>query len=371
GLWQCAVDATGGGGGGGDSDWSFSGSNIYRTNGKVGIGTSSAIGGATLHVKQAAGANGIIIEDSDGAAGAKVFRLDAHDGKLKIQALADDAGTWQRDIIEIGHNGNVEIPTQLTNDSGFWTVLQPPGTNVLTVRNTNVGIMNSSPDTRLYVNGNGQVIKVNSPNSSAYIRFSENNADRAYIGRYLGNLEFWNQSGGGSINKIGGAHTFFYGGATINDTGLTVRDGLWVDTGNTTIDGPLYSNNSIYVNTLCNRSGSFCVNVQNIATTPSSQRWKENVTPLENVLPKVLELEGVEFDWIADFGGEHDIGMIAEEVGKVFPELVEYEENGVDAKSLNYGHLTAVLVEAIKEQQAQIEALKETVCLDHPEKSFC
>jgi len=53
--------------------------------------------------------------------------------------------------------------------------------------------------------------------------------------------------------------------------------------------------------------------------------------------------------------------MIAEEVGEVIPEVVDYEENGIDAKSLDYARLTAVLVEAIKEQQRQIEGLKEEI----------
>lgn len=53
--------------------------------------------------------------------------------------------------------------------------------------------------------------------------------------------------------------------------------------------------------------------------------------------------------------------MIAEEVGQVIPEVVSFEENGVDAKAVDYARLVAVLIEAIKEQQKEIEALKATV----------
>ncbi len=94
-------------------------------------------------------------------------------------------------------------------------------------------------------------------------------------------------------------------------------------------------------------------------TTYSSRRWKTNIRPITGALDKVKALEGVYFDWKAN--GKHDIGMIAEEVGKVIPELVVYEENGVDAKSLDYAKLTAVLVEAIKEQQKEIEELKKEI----------
>ena len=52
-----------------------------------------------------------------------------------------------------------------------------------------------------------------------------------------------------------------------------------------------------------------------------------------------------------------DIGMIAEDVGKVIPEVVVYEENGIDAQSVDYARLTVVLVEAVKIQQEQIEQL--------------
>ncbi len=77
-------------------------------------------------------------------------------------------------------------------------------------------------------------------------------------------------------------------------------------------------------------------------------------------------LRGVSYDWRTD--GRHDIGLIAEEVGKVMPEVVQYEENGVDAISLDYARLIPILIEAIKEQQlqaqekdAQIAALEERV----------
>ena len=59
------------------------------------------------------------------------------------------------------------------------------------------------------------------------------------------------------------------------------------------------------------------------------------------------------FEWKKN--GAEDIGFIAEEVGKVVPEIVTYEDNGVDARSVNYSHLVALLVEAIKDQQEQIE----------------
>jgi hypothetical protein len=91
-------------------------------------------------------------------------------------------------------------------------------------------------------------------------------------------------------------------------------------------------------------------------TTYSSIRWKTNVSPIQDALEKVNKLNGVYFDWKES--GKHDIGLIAEEVGKVVPEVVTYEENGVDAQALDYARLTALLIEAIKEQQREIDSLK-------------
>jgi len=103
---------------------------------------------------------------------------------------------------------------------------------------------------------------------------------------------------------------------------------------------------------------------QNSATDPiadawtqySSRRWKTNIRPIQGALDKVERLTGVYYDWKAD--GKHDIGLVAEDVGQVVPEIVAYENNGVDAKSVDYARLTALLIEAVKEQQAQIQTLK-------------
>ena len=50
--------------------------------------------------------------------------------------------------------------------------------------------------------------------------------------------------------------------------------------------------------------------------------------------------------------------MIAEEVGAVVPEVVSYEKNGKDASGVDYGRLTALLIEAVKQQQREIFALR-------------
>ena len=84
----------------------------------------------------------------------------------------------------------------------------------------------------------------------------------------------------------------------------------------------------------------------------SDENLKTNIKTLDNALKKVLKLRGVEFDYIKN--GVHNIGFIAQEVEKIIPELVL----GDDPKSVAYGNITAMLVEAIKEQQEIIVDLQ-------------
>jgi len=88
----------------------------------------------------------------------------------------------------------------------------------------------------------------------------------------------------------------------------------------------------------------------------SSRRWKTNIQPLQNALAKVEQLRGVSYD--LQKSGKHEIGVIAEEVGEVLPEVVSYEGNGKDALGVDYSRLTALLIEATKEQQQEIQELR-------------
>jgi putative lipoic acid-binding regulatory protein len=85
----------------------------------------------------------------------------------------------------------------------------------------------------------------------------------------------------------------------------------------------------------------------------SDIKLKTNIKTLTNSLNKVIQMRGVEFDRI-DIEGKHQIGFIAQEIEEIYPELVS-ENQGT--KSVAYGNITAILVEAIKEQQEQINNL--------------
>jgi len=99
---------------------------------------------------------------------------------------------------------------------------------------------------------------------------------------------------------------------------------------------------------------------------PSDSRFKKNIKPIENALEKVMQLGGYTYDWkdASDFpnqtlGKGHDMGVIAQEVEKQFPEAVSTNSDGF--KAVSYTELVPALIEAIKAQQAQIELLKKEV----------
>ena len=81
--------------------------------------------------------------------------------------------------------------------------------------------------------------------------------------------------------------------------------------------------------------------------------------PIDDASELATQLHGVRFTWRN--GGRPDIGVIAEEVAAVIPEVVSFEEDGVTAKAVDYGRLVAVLIEAAKEQRATIHALQARV----------
>ena len=104
--------------------------------------------------------------------------------------------------------------------------------------------------------------------------------------------------------------------------------------------------------------------VGNIAYTGSiyevsDRRLKENISPLENSVEKLSCLKGIYFNNKGDSLDKREVGVIAQDVEKVLPELVSMDKQGY--KSVDYTKLSAVLIEAVKEQQKQIENLQSEV----------
>jgi hypothetical protein len=112
-----------------------------------------------------------------------------------------------------------------------------------------------------------------------------------------------------------------------------------------------------------NTSGRFEASNDIVAFSTSDKRWKNNIVKIDSPLEKISQISGVEFDWIEDeplHGNKgHDVGVIAQEIELVIPEAVQTRESGM--KAVQYDKIIPLLIECIKDQQKQIEELKQSV----------
>lgn len=107
--------------------------------------------------------------------------------------------------------------------------------------------------------------------------------------------------------------------------------------------------------------------IANSIAGSSDLRYKTNVRSITSPLEKVKSLRGVYFNWdqksfpSKDFSDKTELGFIAQEVEKVLPEVVSKDNSPEEYRSVKYDKVVALLVEAIKEQQKQIDSLKTQV----------
>ena len=99
------------------------------------------------------------------------------------------------------------------------------------------------------------------------------------------------------------------------------------------------------------------------AFSSSDKSLKENISNIENAVDKVSKINGVYYNWTfeaqeknAHFGKEKEVGVIAQEVEKVLPEIVSTRDDGT--KAVKYDRLCALLIESVKELKKEIEELK-------------
>ena len=123
----------------------------------------------------------------------------------------------------------------------------------------------------------------------------------------------------------------------------------------------IYSNGSFLANGDGRVTGTFRADGDIIAYYSSDERLKENIKPIENASEKIKKIGGYTYDWndkqTTYEPGTHDMGVIAQEVEEVAPELVTTRDNGY--KAVKYEKLVALLIESNKELLARVEALEE------------
>ena len=199
----------------------------------------------------------------------------------------------------------------------------------------NVGIGTSNPDQRLQVVGNAHISGVAdiSDGLSAWLRLTHD----------------------ASSNYIQSGNSTFAGNASLYLTGPNGAAG--------SVLAMMFGNVGIRTATpqyALDVTGT----IRGDNVTPSDRSLKKNIEPLPaDTLSRVCKINGVSFEWdrqkIDGFPRTSQIGLIAQDVEKVFPSLVETDAKGV--KSIHYMGVTAVLLEAVKTQQKQIKELKDRV----------
>ena len=242
-------------------------------------------------------------------------------GASTFTGLLDANGGATIDNIRIGVAGNNEIDTS----TGNLTIDSAGGTTTL--------------DDNVSITGTATVTGLLDANGGATI-------DNIRIG-VAGNNEIDTSTGNLTIDSAGGTTTL---DDNVSVTGtLSVSSTLSVN-GNSTL-----GNDSGDITTV---NGELRVTGDITAFYTSDQRLKDNITPIEDPLAKVLSISGNTFTWNEQSGREgNDVGVVAQEILEVLPEAVTTRNNGYLA--VDYKKIVPLLVEAIKELSAKVESLEQ------------
>ena len=223
----------------------------------------------------------------------------------------------------------------------------------------NVGMGTGSPT--LPSGRTGLVIRpTNSQTTSEIILQSNNNTDGTTAGLAISNIF----NDGAAIYQRSGSHLRFGTNdlerMRITETG-NVGIGMIGAAYRLDVSGSARISGSLAVGNILPSATVGRIDAANdvVAFSTSDARFKTNIFPISSSLDKIKQISGVEFDWIPDIkhGYEgHDVGVIAQELEKVLPEVVTTRDNGYLA--VKYEKIVPLLIEAIKEQQKQIDELR-------------
>jgi len=195
----------------------------------------------------------------------------------------------------------------------------------------------------------------------------------SFVGGGLSNTSSGTLSfiGGGQSNTVSGFCSFIGGGKS--NTVSSVYSGILGGKSNLVCSGAsdsfiIGSNLTAtvacytYVNNL-QACGTIRATSDVIAFYSSDERLKNNKQPLTGSLEKLNQISGYGFDWIPMPGIHenegHDIGVMAQEIEKIAPELVVTRDNGY--KAVKYDKITALLIEAVKELSTELSELKKQI----------
>jgi hypothetical protein len=171
-------------------------------------------------------------------------------------------------------------------------------------------------------------------------------------------LRFWN---GSESYKIYMANHGASGAGRVDGETTSDYNMYYRMTGGTN-RGFVWQNNTTNIGGL-DASGNFRVKGDVVAYTTSDIRYKEDIIPIPNAIEKIKKLSGNTFIWnnkqTTYETGTKDVGVIAQEVEEVLPEIVHTKSDG--HKAVKYEKIVALLIEGMKEQQEEIDKLKKQI----------
>jgi hypothetical protein len=308
---------------------------VIDTNGRVGIGTATPGALSQLHVVSPSESYGLFHED--GTVGVGTY-------------IADGSACPQGAHVGTTTNHPLSFITNSTC-----------GKMVLDV-NGNLGIGTNAPLTPLHIQADSSWPVRIAGNTSPGINI-ENTAQASSFAIYHDsndNLQFRDSTSGVPRMVISGSNGNVGIGTTTPTWGLEVAStfkvqGLHVLLNDDVGIGTAAPTEKLHV------VGNICAT--GTIGTCSDERYKETVEPLEDALDTVRKLRGVSYHWRTDEFPEHEftrerqIGFLAQELLEEVPEAVSQGSDGY--YSVDYGKLTPVLVEAVKEQDRRVEELAE------------
>ena len=246
--------------------------------------------------------------------------------------------------------GGVNIGNSLTDSHIISGSVRINPNGLFVSSSANVGIGTITPNTKLDVNGNalitGSLTTTSNLSIGGVVTLTNGTSNRIT----------WGTVGVAAptlTSYSAGVKLVLYDNIGVSNAGYTIgiEAGTMFFTTGVTADAYKWYGGTTQAATLSGTGTFTCISL----TETSSKRYKENINTLDNALYKVICLRGVSYNRKENTTKE--IGVIAEEVEQILPEVINYNKEN-QADSVSYGRLTAVLIEAIKEQQQQIEELK-------------